>query len=99
MSVLQASLVAVAAIGSNPRLDIDSSYDIVNESKLSLVRMAFPYIREDKSEKQMSKAEIYDKYFDELDAIEEKEKNERKEDGVTDQLALNGGNDIIDKEK
>lgn len=84
MFLIHASFISTASMGSNPRLDFKSSYDIVEGSRRSLLKMAFPYL---KIEETPNKPENYDAYFDELDAIEEAQKKQLE---ASSKLAVKG---------
>jgi hypothetical protein len=78
MLLLQSSFVSNSSMGSNPRLDIKESLEIVEECRRSFIKMAFPYLRIDDGQKEHKN---YDEYFDELDAIEAQKEAEKKADG------------------
>ena len=75
MLLLQSAFVSNASMGSNPRLDIKESLGIVEDSRRSFIKIAFPYLRIDDGPKE---PKDYDEYFDELDAIEAQKEAEKK---------------------
>lgn len=78
MLLLQSAFVSNASMGSNPRLDIKESLGIVEESRRSFIKIAFPYLRIDDGPQEHKD---YDEYFDELDAIEYQKDADKKADG------------------
>lgn len=78
MLLLQSAFVSNASIGSNPRLDIKEVLDIVEDSRRSFIKIAFPYLRIYDSPQE---PKDYDEYFDELDAIEAQKEAKKKADG------------------
>ena len=86
--VMACAFVAKACLASRPGLDTASAYDMAEEGRKSMVYVMFPYIKSDSSSGESSEKtgkDSYDAYFDELEAILEKEKK----------LAGEAGNDII----
>lgn len=78
MLLLQSAFVSNASMGSNPRLNIKESLGIVEDSRRSFIKIAFPYLRIDDGLKE---PKDYDEYFDELDAIEAQKEAKKKADG------------------
>jgi hypothetical protein len=70
--LLQSSFVSNASMGSNPRLDLKESYEVVERCRRSFIKMAFPYLSIGESP---SEPQDYDEYFDELDEIESRKES------------------------
>lgn len=79
--VMQSTYLAMASLSANMRVDLDAARSIAASNRRALVRAAFPYMPEEKSE-IIDKDTGYDEYFDELDEIiaKEKEAQEGPED-------------------
>ena len=78
MLLLQSAFVSNASMGSNPRLDMKESFSIVEDSRRSFIKIAFPYLRIDYGPQE---PKDYDEYFKELDAIEAQKEYEKKDGG------------------
>lgn len=76
LNVMCFSYVSMSSLASNPRFDIDVSKNLVSDSRSSFLRAAFPYFKFDSSDRAEEKSyEDYSEYFDELDRIEDEQKN------------------------
>jgi len=69
MAIMGLSYSALSSFASNPRLEMDTSIDIVGESRKSLLETAFPYFGFGGQTKPKT-YDDYAEYFDELDRIE-----------------------------
>lgn len=69
MAVIGLSYSALSSFAANPRLEIDSSMEIVGGSRKTLLEIAFPYF-DFGDDKKPKTYEDYSEYFDELDEIE-----------------------------
>ena len=68
--VLQASMISMACLGSNPRVDPSYASKLVLEKKNLLSNVVFPYFKiEEQSTTSASSEQDLDAYFDELDDI------------------------------
>jgi len=75
ISLLEASLHAVAALGSHARTDFRESAVLVENRRMQLVSSAFPYLfGEDGDEVPSVRTETMDELFDQLDEIVAREK-------------------------
>ena len=88
---LSSSYMATSSLASNPRMDVGSSIDVIQDKREALIQSLFPYFKADRREKSY---EDYDKYFDELDELERKSASERPAEGSWKET-----NDIIKPEK
>ena len=68
MSVLAASMISYACIGSNARLDPRWAYDVVSEFRANLMQSAFPYVKVERK-RVLSEEEENDALFDEYDEM------------------------------
>lgn len=67
MSILGATVVSTASLGSHQRIDVRSATEITCSNRRTLIEVAFPYLEAGQT---VSKESDYDAYFDELDALE-----------------------------
>lgn len=88
---LSSSYMATSSLASNPRMDVGSSIDVLQDKREALIQSLFPYFKTDRREKSY---EDYDKYFDELDELDRKSASERPAEGSGKET-----NDIIKPEK
>lgn len=73
MSVLEASLCAIACMGSHARADLEYAV-LVENRRMQLVSTAFPYLfGDDGKEVPVARTETIDELFDELDEIVKRE--------------------------
>lgn len=79
LSILEASLHAIAAIGSHPRTNFREAVSLIESRRIDLMSSAFPYLCGDNESKAASAArpESYDELFDELDEIIAKEEADK----------------------
>ena len=88
---LSSSYMATSSLASNPRMDVDSSIDVLQDKREVLIKSLFPYFKADRSEKSY---EDYNQYFDELDELDRKSASEMPAEGSGKET-----NDIIKPEK
>lgn len=88
---LSSTYMATSSLASNPKMDVDSSIDVLADKRNELVQFLFPYFKAEKKEKTY---EDYGKYFDELDEIERQAGREGPSEGPERET-----NDIIKPEK
>lgn len=69
MYVMGLSYSALSGFAANPRLEMESSREIVGGAKKTLLKIVFPYFVF-KDEDKPKTYDDYSEYFDELDAIE-----------------------------
>ena len=75
ISLLEASLHAIAALGSHARTDFKESAVLVENRRMQLVSSALPYLfGENGNEAPSVRMETMDELFDQLDEIVAKEK-------------------------
>lgn len=74
IAVMGLSYSALSSFAANPRLEIDSSREIVGGSRNTLLEIAFPYFDFGIQDKPKT-YEDYSAYFDELDEIEASRKS------------------------
>lgn len=74
MSVLEASLCAIACMGSHARVGLNEAAVLVENRRMQLVSTAFPYLFGDDGEDvPVARTETMDELFDELDEIVKRE--------------------------
>lgn len=79
MSLLEASLNAISAIGSHARTNFKEAVVLVENRRMELVSAALPYLFSGKEEVPAVRTETIDELFDQLDEIIAKEKAEKAE--------------------
>ena len=83
MSILAATMLSTASIGSRPGIELRSVYESVNGTRMSLVKTMFPYLdMGEEPHANDASVDDYDVYFDELDRIEEEERKAREVNGT-----------------
>ncbi len=84
MLVIGASYVSSSAIASSLRISSESAYNVVEDRRTALMKTAFPYLgidEKDEKDEWENDTSVYDKCFDELDAMEEEGKEAAGESG------------------